>query len=195
MRSAFLMLIAVIPVLAAPRHSVTVLLDFDQPHSEDSVKAMRAEAKQLLTGSGIDLDLRLRSEVPENAEFVNVLVFKMTGRCTMDPNPILLDERGPLAEAYETDGRILSFGAIHCDQIKALMKHSPKPGFFSRGAMLFGTALGRVLAHEAYHMLGDTGTHTKKGVTRAALSPADLSELGPLFDEDARDRIQRKLNR
>src|SRR5258708_5493270 len=98
MRSAFFMLIAVIPALAAPRHSVTVLLDFDQPHSDDSVKAMRTEARHLLTGSGIDLDVRLRSEVPPNVEFSDVLVFKMTGRCTMDRAPILLDERGPLAD-------------------------------------------------------------------------------------------------
>src|SRR5713226_9384363 len=113
-RASLLIVALAIPALAAPRHSVTVLLDFDQPHSDDSVRAMRAEAQHLLTGSGIDLDVKLRSEVPANAEFSDVLVFKMTGRCTMDltpvdltpvdltpvdPAPILLDERGPLAEA------------------------------------------------------------------------------------------------
>src|SRR5258706_2657597 len=98
-----------------PRHSVTVLLDFEQPHSADSVAAMQKEAKNLLAGSGIVLDVKLRSDVSPSAEFSDVLVFKMTGRCVADrrPQPVLLDERGPLAEAYQTDGEVLSFGEVH----------------------------------------------------------------------------------
>lgn len=164
--------------LAAPRHSVTVLLDFDQPHSIDSVKAMQSEAQRLLDDAGIAVDVKLRSEVSASAQFSDVLVFKMTGSCASTAAPFLFDERGPLAETYATDGEVLPFGEIHCNQVKALMRQSPSQKPLAAKAV--GIALGRVLAHEAYHMLRHTSSHPKQGIARQTLSPADLSELGPL---------------
>jgi len=151
-----------------------VLLDFQQPHNSKYVKSMQDEARHLLAPSGIDIDVKLRSEMPASAEFKDVLVFKMTGSCgTSAPDPMMFDERSPLAEAYVVDGKVLSFGEIHCEQIKSAIDHSP------RGRLALGTALGRVLAHETYHMLGQTKGHTKSGVTKKSLSPMELSELGP----------------
>lgn len=178
-----ILILAVSCAAQSSRHSVTVLLDFQSSHSDDSLQAMRVEAQRLLVDSGIDLDVKLKGDVSPSAEFADVLVFKVTGDCEMVSkkavNPMLYDERGVLAEAYEVDGEILSFGAIHCDPIKAMTLHLPAAKKDPRRNRAFGVALGRVLAHEAYHMLAHTTQHTQAGVTRQVLSVADLGELGP----------------
>jgi hypothetical protein len=46
----------------------------------------------------------------------------------------------------------------------------------------FGRALGRVMAHEIYHIIGETTAHQTRGVAKAALSVQDL--MGNTLDFD-----------
>jgi hypothetical protein len=45
---------------------------------------------------------------------------------------------------------------------------------FPKADLLFGRALGRVLAHELVHVLTGSEAHGREGVQRAALSGKDL---------------------
>jgi hypothetical protein len=44
-----------------------------------------------------------------------------------------------------------------------------------RGNVLLGRAMGRVLAHELYHIVADTSDHGREGVTQASLTPRELT--------------------
>ena len=93
----------------------------------------------------------------------------------MDPLPPIPDELGlPFAVTYTTGGRLLPFGAVDCDRVRQSLKRAFTPADYSRGDLLFGRALGRVLAHELYHMLARSAAHGKTGVTERALSGDQL---------------------
>jgi hypothetical protein len=47
-------------------------------------------------------------------------------------------------------------------------------GDFANADLLFGRALGRVLAHEVVHILSKSGAHSRTGVTRTSLSGSQL---------------------
>jgi len=92
----------------------------------------------------------------------------------MDTIPVIPDEMGlPLGVTYASDGEILSFGKINCDRVKQSIVRVLAEG--RRSDAVLGRALGRVVAHEMFHMLSHSRTHTSQGVTRKALSAADLA--------------------
>ena len=53
--------------------------------------------------------------------------------------------------------------------------------------------MGRVLAHEMYHMLAKDKHHTASGVTRESLSARDLTRDEVLFSTAAVESIVRRL--
>jgi hypothetical protein len=92
----------------------------------------------------------------------------------MDSFPALLDERGPLAFTFTTDGRILPFGEVKCDRLRDSIKTAMSGADYKQGNQLLGRAMGRVLAHELYHMLAQSKGHAKGGVARESLSARQL---------------------
>ncbi len=155
---------------------VTVVLDFEKPPSYVSYESMRGELDRLLNDAGVRLDLRLRTEIPADADFPDVVVFKMKGSCTMKSLPVgaVSDERGPLAMAYSQDGQNLHFGEVECDRVRQSLQRIVGRGSARKYEPAFGNALGLVLAHEMYHILANSKLHTKDGVTKASLSAREL---------------------
>ena len=68
----------------------------------------------------------------------------------------------------------LTFGEIECDRVKQSVQRV-LPGIpSSNGDRLYGRALGRVAAHEMYHMLAGTRKHSKTGLTQSSLTADEL---------------------
>ena len=177
MRSVALMLFFVALDQAATR-KVTVLVNFEKPHSEASVVALRQELSNLLEPAGFAVNVMLRSELPAYPEFSELVVFEMKGSCSMQdlPSPMGVppDERGPLAMAYSSDGQILHFGEVECDRVRQCLQRVTGRGSPEKHQAAFGTALGIVIAHELYHMIGGSKAHTKSGLTKKSLSAREL---------------------
>lgn len=103
-----------------------------------------------------------------------LVVVKLVGHCEMDGSPAFL-EPGPLGWSHEVDGIILPFSDLACDNIRGAVQFAMPDGGQLRGNVLLGRAMGRVLAHELYHIVADTSEHGKQGVAQAALSPRELT--------------------
>ncbi len=58
---------------------------------------------------------------------------------------------------------------------------------------MYGRALGRLLAHERYHVVGKTRDHTSAGVTRAAVSVSDLISDQFKFGKEALSKLHASL--
>jgi hypothetical protein len=177
MRSVALLLFAVAFSQAATR-KVTVLVNFEKPHSEVSVVALRHELSNLLEPAGLAVEVMLRSELPVYPEFSELVVFEMKGSCSMKALAVrmsdLPDERGPLAMAYSSDGQILHFGEVECDRVRECLQRITGRGSPEKHQAAFGTALGIVMAHELYHMIAGATAHTKGGLTKKSLSAREL---------------------
>jgi len=162
----------------AATKNVTVLVNFEKPHSAVSVTAFRQELRTLLKPAGITVDVMLKSDMPDSPQFAELVVFEMKGSCSMDGaislTGTLANDRGPLGLAYESNGQVLHFGEVQCDRIRRCLQRITRGLRPEEHQAEFGAALGIVVAHEIYHMIVGATEHTKDGLTKESLSAREL---------------------
>ena len=164
--------------------TLTIVMDFDGPHSSGSVSAMKQELEGILQGSGLTLDWRIPSEAAHK-DFDNLAVVRFRGNCILRPVGYLYDERGPLAYTHTSDGAMLPFSEVDCNTVTGLMRQAMYGRDYKQADLLLGRALGRVLAHELVHILTQSGQHSRDGIAQETLSARQLiSETLPLSAED-----------
>lgn len=178
MRFALLALFAIaLGSLCAPQarcssQPVTVLLQFDHPESKVSSRIMEREVRSLL---GKSIDLRFKAfEEESGSEPGRLVIFRMHGFCSM-LGPETMDNGGVvLGSTYVSDGTILPFGRVECDRLRSSVQRVFGIRNPQQHESQLGLAMGRVMAHELYHMLAGSKDHTQRGVTKAALTPFEL---------------------
>jgi hypothetical protein len=171
MRPVYCALLILLPVCAAyPRVGVTVVLQFEDQYSELSIGEMKTEAQALVKDSGVVLSWRRMDQLSSSAAFPRMVVVRFRGVCQMGlPVPPLPLEAVTLGSTYILGGEPSPFSDIECDRIRSSLGAQP-----GRGDLLFGRALGRVLAHELHHVIDRTRRHTATSYMRQSLSVADL---------------------
>src|SRR5262245_1849434 len=110
---------------------LTVVVDFAGPHSDRSVREMKREVEGIMKESGLRLDWRVRQEAASELPG-NLVVLRFRGRCVLEPDPILYDERGPFASAYSTDGEMLPFTEVDCNRVAASVQSALDRDDFGR---------------------------------------------------------------
>jgi predicted nucleotidyltransferase len=180
---------------AIPPAPVTILIDFEKPHSPLSLVAMRQELEALLQPVGLKIDLLMRSQMLPAQEFADLVIFKMKGSCVMEPLPFdaLSDERGPLAMAFSSDGEVLHFGEVECDRIRQSLARVIGVSTSNYRQTLLGRAIGLVIGHELYHMIANSAVHTKHGVTKESLTARELLEADLNIPAFARKALQQAM--
>jgi hypothetical protein len=173
----FLMLSAAIlraaPVLAGPSFTpVTAVVIPEGPYSRVAIREMGREAAHILKKSGVSL--RWRIGAPAQSVDGLLVVVKLMGRCDMDGSSAYLVP-GPLGWSHESSGVVLPFSNLACDNIRGAVESALAAGNSVRGNYMLGRAMGRVLAHELYHIVADTSDHGNDGVTQATLTPRELT--------------------
>ena len=152
---------------------------------------MKKEVDELLKPAGLSLDWRLTKDNRGNEPFAGLVVLKFKGECKAEG---AYDVSNAFGSAGESDtlgstkvdhGHVLPYSDIECDQVrKALAYLGPGAGQKERQRAL-GLALGRVVAHELYHILASTTHHASKGLAQASHSFDDLVSSEKLaFTED-----------
>ena len=190
MRYLFACAVMSIPAFAGTH--LTVVLSFDgAAHSDAALVEMKRETESLLKPSGYTFDWRDARTLADFENFSDVVVVKMTGRCRMELVPELLDERGPLAFTDVTDGEVLPFSTVKCDHVRASVRTALWGGQVREGDRLMGRALGRVVAHELFHILANTRGHAQTGVARHALSAKQLVADRLAFEDEDRALMRR----
>jgi hypothetical protein len=181
-RSAFALIFCAASTLAAEQWSiepatplstqVTAVVLPDGRYSRLALHEMGREAAHILKTSGISLQWQLG----EPAQAVNgrLVIVKLLGRCDMD-GPTALQMSGPLGWSHEANGVILPFSDLACDNIRGAVYGAAVAGHQYRGNVLLGRAMGRVLAHELYHVIANTTEHGGQGVAQPTLSARELT--------------------
>jgi hypothetical protein len=153
---------------------VTLVLQFEGQQSPAAVASMKQEVTTLLKDAGTRIDFRLPDERGFLDEPGNLVVVKFRGNCRMSNTAPLYDERGPLAFTHTADGQVLSFSEVECDRVTRSVRSALFGGDHDHADELLGRALGRVVAHELYHILGNTAGHASNGFAKKSLSGAQL---------------------
>ena len=157
----------------APHGPITVVLQFSEPPSASSLVEMKKEVASLFEGTPLRFEFESKDGSDMRRSYSDLVVVTLNGRCAMDAGPVFYDERGPLAFTHSSDGRVLPFSEVECDHVRASVEKALVPGTRDRDRLL-GRAMGRVVAHELYHMFANTPLHGNRGVGKAALTPAQL---------------------
>lgn len=193
---------AALPLFAQPPSSVGVFMLFDSVPGAGAVELMESEVEDLLKPAGLSLVWRLASENQGSETFAGLVVLKFKGRCKPDAWPQLpVSDFGSSGEVHElaltrvSNGRVLPYTEVECDEVRrALAYLGEGVGLDERQAAL-GRAMGRVVAHELYHILAKTTVHARRGLAKPAQSLGDLVAAKRLafLDSDLLD-IGRALN-
>jgi hypothetical protein len=166
-------LLCAVPVSARqPSTPVTAVVLPDGRYSKVAFREMSREAARILKRSGISL--RSRVGIPPQAVNGLLVMVTLVGRCDMDGSPTFL-KPGPLGWAQEVNGSVIPFSDLACDNLRGAVGAAIADGNTLRANILLGRAMGRVLAHELYHIVAGTSAHGREGVTQAKLTPRELT--------------------
>jgi hypothetical protein len=171
----WLMMLAASMAVFAPglKHpAIGVYIDFDAVPSQTSVDEMKREAGKIMDSAGYFLDWRALKQNQGNEAFSNVVVVKFHGKCRLE-YPLSgtnTQQDVTLATTLVDRGHVLPFSDVQCDQIRKALPYS-----VSRDKQkALGLALGRVVAHELYHLLADKTKHAAAGLAAASHDWMDL---------------------
>ena len=98
-----------------------------------------------------------------------------------------------LGFTHISDGKVLPFLQIDCDRLAALLGPPKAAEPLARREAMFGRALARILAHEMYHVIGETQGHNKHGLAKPTLTAQELISDWIGFEREDLDLIEEKI--
>jgi hypothetical protein len=146
--------------------------------------------------SGVKLSW-MEGRLPDTGVDGRLVVVRLEGQCRStwpDSAKPLTTRPAVLAQTHIADGRVLPFADVLCDAVRQLVAADLKAAAARDRDGLFGRALGRVAAHELYHILLRTTEHTHTALSRAEQSAPDLLTSQAAFSSDDEQRISQALS-
>jgi hypothetical protein len=178
--------LGILPAFGEPRRvhvaPITLYASFQQNLPQAVRAALQDELEQIMAPIGIHFQWRSLDAARGNEVSVELAVVTFKGRCDAGGLSTRSVSPGALGWTHVSDGNILPFSDVDCDGIRG----------FIQGALLtvspegreeaFGRAVGRVVAHELYHIFADTQQHESLGVAKASYTVQDLMTVDFLFE-------------
>ena len=99
---------------------LTLILQFDGRHSEQSVSEMKRELQNIMRDSGTELSWRNSTEVSASESFPNLVVVTFHGSCAdeaLAPHSV----RRPAALSatrMSPNGEVIPFADVECDRVR-----------------------------------------------------------------------------
>ena len=172
-----------------------IYMDFEATPGGPSLAVMKSEVDALLKPAGVRVHWGLTRENRGNETYSRLVVFKFTGACQADG--ILLPRAGEpdaeeVGDTKVLDGRVLPYSEVKCDVVRRALSYlSPKASREQKQEAL-GIAMARVVAHELYHVLAHTTTHTHRGLAKASQPLKELVSKKSLTFQEADAEAIRK---
>jgi hypothetical protein len=154
-----------------------------------AVASAQHELQRLLNPAGFDIlwkDLQTRKS---GEQFDQVVVVSFDGSCSdaSSSAPLKTSQEitVSLADSSVSEGRILPFVRVDCGYLAQMLSPALRAMGDKERYAAFGRALGRVMAHEIYHIVGETTEHQVRGVAKASFSVRDLMANEFSFDNSS----------
>ncbi len=161
------------------RPAISVFMDFDSRPAPESVEVMKREVEELLKPSGIKLNWHTARETASGPD-AGFVVLKFKGKCRVEnwaqPGSDFgtLGEVRTLGQTIVDHGRVLPFSEVECDQVRKGLAYAAP----AQSHSALGLAMGRVVAHELYHILAHTTAHARRGLAQPGLASERSVDLG-----------------
>lgn len=168
-----------------------IFVEFKTEPSSLAVEAMQAETASILAPAGLHLEWRALSENDGTESFNEIAVMEFHGECDGEAYGTFSDRDAPLGLTEVTEGRVLPFGKIECNQVRQTLRMALAASAQSERQAVLGRALGRVLAHELYHILARTTKHSAGGIAKPFYTAAELTSRALTLRPREIDSIRR----
>lgn len=113
------------------------------------------------------------TSVRGNEVSAELAVITLKGRCDTLGMLNRSIVEGALGFTHISDGQILPFTEVNCDRVRNFLQADLIMMGAEERQIAFGRAIGRVLAHELYHIFANTTRHGS-GVAKESYSVHDL---------------------
>jgi hypothetical protein len=157
---------------------LSVYLNAGTNQSAPTVSFMRKEAESLLRTAGYSVEWRDAKARPAGGS-ADLVFVDLGGVCTapmgpMPGSPAPDDNQPSLASTDLEDGVVLPFSRIDCTALTRVLSAMFAREAPARRTYLYGRAMGRLVAHELYHVLAQTRDHAAAGIGKPCFTAADL---------------------
>lgn len=173
--------------------TIAVIMDFEQQYSPVSLEAMEREMDSIMRSCRLNVEWRVLDQNTPKEAFENLVVARFKGKCRDEgPSSLTLQTR-TLGLTHISEGEILPFSEVDCDKVREFVEPRLRQEKRPHAEQLLGRALGRVLAHEMYHILAKTRLHGSRGIAKPVLTPRDLLDGDLQFEQAQTDGMHARL--
>jgi len=135
---------------------------------------MHAEVAEIMRPAGIFPVWRSLDAPRYNETVTALIVLTFAGACRGEGHCHSTKPSTPLGWTHSSDGEILPFCVVDCDRVRQVVGSVIQCERTERRDRLYGRALGRVVAHEMYHVLANTTAHARSGLAKPLLDASEL---------------------
>jgi hypothetical protein len=177
------------PVGPAMRE-VVVYLKSAEAQPTRALEAMKREASGLMEPGGYRVTWRDLPESAADAVEAAVVIVELRGACQAPKHAEALPPLiapASLASTAVANGEVLPFSWLECGTLSRML--APEIAKHDSGQdSRFGRAMGRLLAHELFHVLTNTTHHANEGVGKPYFSAKDV--LAERFEFETETLVQ-----
>jgi hypothetical protein len=153
---------------------ITLYTQFEQSPQAGVLEALQVEVDSIMAPIGLRFQWRDLGKTGGHEVSAELAVITFKGRCDAAGPSTRSRLEGALGWTHVSDGQILPFTDISCDRIRQFTQPALLAFRTADRAAKYGRALGRVLAHELYHIFANTMRHGSIGVAKESYSTQDL---------------------
>lgn len=179
------LVLAALSALAEERLPLPAILytSFQHPVPPAVQDALKDEVETIMGQLDRHYQWRSLKDTRGNEISSELAVLTFRGRC--DLNVLHAKEiiPGALGWTHVSDGAILPFSEIDCDRVRMFLQKDLLRSPPAHRETAFGRALGRVVAHELYHIFAGTLRHGSDGIGKSAYTVQELLTDDFRFEE------------
>ena len=175
------------------RIRVGLYADFQNETSAPVRSAIQDELAAILIPIGPTPDWRPLDGNRGNERWTSLAVVHFKGHCDLSDLSTYPPYPWIMGRTHVSDGEVIPFSEIYCNAIRAFLAPTLVSTEPNHRSFVFGRAIGRVLAHELYHILAKTKHHGSGGLGEAFYSSQELAADDFDFGDKEVQRIRLTL--
>jgi hypothetical protein len=176
-------LVGIVVSVCASAQTLTIYLGNAAAQPPAVLQQMRQETARLLEPAGIRLEWRSLETRKVDDEAERLMVVRLQGTCNYRRGALPMGGT-PLASTHTSGDSILPFTDVKCEALSAMVSAQATVDASGRKEQVMGRAMGRVIAHEIYHVIGQVRHHAGAGVAKACFQFRDLVDDRFTFDAE-----------
>jgi len=183
------LMLAALPVFGEHQETslapIALYTRFQQEPPPSIADAFHDEVNSIMAPLGLRFTWRSVTAAYSRVAWVELAVITFRGRCDVAGLSPHNSNPGPLGWTHISNGVILPFAEVDCQGIRGFIQKELLTMPAEDREEAYGRALGRVLAHELYHIFANTAAHNSSGVGKSRYTVQEL--LCPEFRFEGRE--------